>query len=192
MAMYREHGVFWKCKEPCYWCSVTKSCQLFATPWTTAHQTPLSFTVSWSLFKFTYIESVIPSNPLSPPLPFSFSLSQNQGLFHWPGLHIGWSKYWSFGINPSNEWSGLISFRVDWFDLPAVQGTLMSLLQHQNLKASILWCSAFFLVQLSYLYMTTGQTIALTIWTSVGKMMSLLFSMLTKSVIASFQGASIF
>ena len=99
-------------------------------------------------------------------------------------LHIMWPKYWSFGFNisPSNEHPGLISFRMDWLDLLVVHGTLKSLRQHHSLKASILWCSAFFMVQLSHPYMTTGKTIALTIWTFVGKVMSLLFNML--SVIA--------
>ena len=101
-------------------------------------------------------------------------------------LHIRWPKYWSFNfsISPSNEYSGLISFRMDWLDLLAVQGTLKSLLQHHSSKASILLCSAFFIVQLSYPYMTTGKTIALTRWTFVDKVMSLLFNMLSRLVIA--------
>jgi len=101
-------------------------------------------------------------------------------------LHIRWSKYWSFSfsISSSNEYSGLISFRMDWLDLLAVQGTLKSLLQHHSSKASIIWCSAFFVVQLSHPYMTTGKTIALTGWTFVGKVMSLLFKMLSMLVIA--------
>ena len=101
-------------------------------------------------------------------------------------LHIRWPKYWSFrfSISPSNEYSGLISFRMDWFELLAVQETLKSLLQHHNSKASILWCSAFFIVQLSHPYMTTGKTIALIRWTFVGKVMSLLFNMLSRLVIA--------
>ena len=95
------------------------------------------------------------------------------------------SQYWSFSfsISPSNEYSGLISFRMDWFDLPVVQGTLKSLLQHHNSKALILWCSTFFMIQLSHVYMTIGKTIALTRWTFVGKVMSLLFNMLSRSVI---------
>ena len=98
-------------------------------------------------------------------------------------IHTRWPKYWSFSFNisPSNEYSGLISFRVDWFDLLAVQGTLKSLLQHHNLKASILWCSAFSMVQLSHPYMTTGKTTALTVWTFVSKVMSLLFNTLSRS-----------
>ena len=99
-------------------------------------------------------------------------------------LHIRWPKDWSFSFNPSSEYSRLISFRIEWFDLLAVQGTLKSLLQHHSLKASILWHSAFFMVQLSHPYMTTGKTIALTIWTFVGKMMFLLFNMLSRLVIA--------
>ena len=98
-------------------------------------------------------------------------------------LHIRWPKYWSFSICPSNDYSGLISFRMDWLDLLAVQGTLKSLLQHHSLKASILWCSAFFIVQFSHPYMTTGKTIALTRWTFVGKVMSLLFNILSRLVI---------
>ena len=109
-------------------------------------------------------------------------------------LRIRWPKYWSFNFNisPSNEHAGLISFRMDGLDLLAVQGTLKSLLQQHSSKASILWCSAFFIVQLSYPYMTTGKTIALTRWTFVGKVMSLLLNMLSKLVITSFQGVSIF
>ena len=110
--------------------------------------------------------------------------------------HIRWPKYWSFSfsISPSNEYSGLISFRMDWLDLLAVQGTLKSLLQHHNSKASVLQCSAFFIVQLSIQNpcMTTGKTIALTRWTFVGKVMSLLFNMLSRLVIIFFQGASVF
>ena len=102
-----------------------------------------------------------------------------------PVLHIRWPKYWScFSISPSNEYSGLISFRIDWFDLLAVQGTLKSVLQHHKLKASVLRCSAFFMVQLSHPYMTTGETTALTIPIFVGKVMSLLFNILSRFVIA--------
>ena len=135
------------------------------------------------------IESVMSSNHfilchpiLLPPSIFpSIRVFSNESA-----LHIRWSNYWSFNfsISPSNEHPGLISFRVDWLDLLAVQGTLKSLLQHCNLKASILWCSAFFIVQLSHPYMTTGKTIALNRWTFVGKVMSLLFNMLSKLVIA--------
>ena len=109
-------------------------------------------------------------------------------------LHIRWPTYWSFSFNfsPSNEYSGLISFRIDWFDLLAVQGTHKSLLQHHSSKASILWHSAFFIVQLSHPYMTTGKAIALTKWTFVGKVISLLFNMLSSLVMFFFQGVSIF
>ena len=131
-------------------------------------------------------DAIEPSHPLLPPSPPALSLSQHQGLSSELTLGIRWPKYWSFSfsINPSNEYSGLISFRIDWFDLPAVQGTLKSLLQHPSSKASILWCSAFFMIQLSHLYMTTGKTIALTVWTFVGKVMSLLFYLLSMFVIA--------
>ena len=106
-------------------------------------------------------------------------------------LHIKWPKYWNFSFSPSNEYSEWISFRMDWFDPLAVRGTLKSLLQHHNSKVYILWCLAFFIVQLSLPYMTTGKIIALR-WTFVGKVMSLLFSMLSRLVIAFFQGASVF
>ena len=116
------------------------------------------------------------SHALSFPSPPVLNLSQHQGLFQWV-LPIRWPKYWSFSfsISPSNEYSGLISFRMDWFDLLAVQGTLKSLLQHHSSNASILWCSTLFMVQLSHSYMTTGKTIVLTRWTFVGKVTSLLF-----------------
>ena len=116
---------------------------------------------------------------LLPPLIFpSISVFSNESVFH-----IRWPKYWrfSFSISPSNECSGLISFRIDWLDLLAVHGTLKSLLQHHSSKASILWHSAFFIVQLSHPYMTTGKTIALTRRTFVGKVMSLLFNMLSRA-----------
>ena len=112
-------------------------------------------------------DAIQPSHPLSPPSSPALNLSQHQGLFSESTLCIKWPKYWSFSfsISPSNEYSGLISFRIDWLDLLAVQGTLKSLLQHHSSKASILWHSAFFIVQLSHLYVTTWKTIALTIWT---------------------------
>ena len=127
----------------------------------------------------------MPSHPLSPPSP-ALNFSLHQRFSSESALHIRWPKYWifSFSISPSSEYSGLISFRIDWFDLLAFQGTLKSVLQHQNLKTSILWHSAFFMVQLSHLYMTTGKIIALTIQTFVSKMMSLLFNMLSRFVIA--------
>ena len=109
-------------------------------------------------------------------------------------LHIRWPKYWSFSfsISPANEYVGLISFRMDWLDLLVVQGTLKSLLQHHSSKASILWHSVFFMIQLSYPYMTTGKTIALTRWAFVSKVMSLLFNILSRLVILFFQGTSVF
>ena len=115
-------------------------------------------------------------------------------FFSESALHIRWPKYWSFSfsISPSSDYSGFISFRMDWVDLLAVQGTLKSLLQHHSVKASILQCLAFFMVQLSHPYMTTGKIIALTIWTFISKMMSLLFNMLSRLVIAFFQGESVF
>ena len=123
-----------------------------------------------------------PSHPLSSPSPPVFNLSQNQVFSNESILYIRWPKYWSFSfsISPSNENLGLISFRIDWFDCLAVQGTLKSLLQHHSSKASVLWCSAFSMVQLSHLYMTTGKTIALTRRTFVGKVTSLRFNMLSR------------
>ena len=138
--------------------------------------------------------AIQPSHPLLSPSPPAFNLSQHQDLFQGVSLRIRWPKYWSFSlsISPSNEYSGLISFRMDWFDLLAVQGTLKSLLQHHNLKESFLWHSAFFMVQLSHPYMTTGKAIALTRWTFVGKVMSLLFNMLSRLVIVFLPRLSIF
>ena len=147
------------------------------TPWTAARQNSLFFTVSWSLLKLKSIELVMQFNHLIlchpllllPPIFPSIRVFSNE-----LALCIKYPKYWcfSFSIYPSNEYSGLISFRIDWFDLLAVQGTLKSLLGHQNSKASVLWSSAFFMIQLSHLYMTTRKTIALTIWTFVGKVKS--------------------
>ena len=124
-------------------------------------------------------DAIQPSHPLSSASPPAFSLSQHQGLFKWVSSSHKLAKYWSFSISPSNEHSGLISFRMDWLDLLAVQGTPKSLLQHHSSKASILWPSAFFTIQLSHPYMTTGKTIALTRQTFVDKVMSLLFNMLS-------------
>ena len=135
------------------------------------------------------IESVMPSNHLilCRPLLLLSSVFPSIRVFSSKSLlHIRWPKYWSFSFNisPSNDYSGLIFFKMDWLDLLALQGTLKSLLQHHSSKASILWCSAFFLVQLSHPYMTIGKTIALTRWTFVGKVMSLLLNMLSRLVIA--------
>ena len=152
------------------------------TPWTAAYQASLSIANSWSLPKLISIELVMPSNCLifCCPLLLLPSISPSIRVFSNESvLHIRWPKSWtfSFNISPSNEHSGLISFRMDWLDLLIVQRTLKSLLQHHTLKASILRCSAFIIVQLSHPYMTTGKTIALTRWTFVGKVMSLLFNM---------------
>ena len=160
---------------------------LFATPWTAACQASLSITNSRSLLKFMSIKSVISSNHLilCCPLLLLPSIFPSIRVFsNVSVLCIRWTKYWnfSFSISPYNEYSGLISFRIDRFDL-AVQGTL-SLLQHHSSKASILWCSAFFIVQLSHPYMTIGKTIALTRWTFVDKVMSLLFNILSRLIIA--------
>ena len=154
--------------------------QLFAAPWTAARQASLSFTISWSLLRLMSIESVMPSNHLIlccslllPSVFPSIRVFPNESA-----LYIRWSKYWSFSfsISPSSEYSELISFRIDWFGLLAIQRTLKSLLQHHNLKASIIWHSAFFMVQLSHLYMTTEETMALAVQTFVSKVMSLLFN----------------
>ena len=150
------------------------------TPWTAARQASLSITNSRSLLKLISIGSVMPSNRLilCHPLLLLPSVFPSIRVFSSESfLRIRWPKDWSFSysICPSSKYSGLISFRVDWLDLLAVQGTLKSLLQHHSSKASILWLSAFFIVQLSHPYMTTGRTIALTTWTFVGKVMSLLF-----------------
>ena len=155
------------------------------SPWTAAHKASLSITNSQS---FLSIESVMPSNHLilCHPLLFQPSIFPSMRVFsNVSVLCIRWPKYWSFSISisPSNEYLGLISFRMDWLDLPAIQGTLKSLLQHHSLKASILQHSAFFIVQLSHPYMTTGKTITLTRWIFIGKVMSLLFNMLSRLVI---------
>ena len=139
------------------------------TPGTIACQASLSFTTSQSLLKLMSIELVMPSNHLilcCPLLLLPSIFPSIRVFFSESVLHFRWAKYWSFSISPSNEYSGLISFRIDWFD---VQGTLKSLLQHHSSKASVLWHSAFFMVQLSHPYMTTGKTIALTVWTFVRK-----------------------
>ena len=158
------------------------------TPLTAAHQASLFFTISWSVLKLTSIESLMPSNHLvlcHPHLLLPSVFPSIRVFSNESALHIRWPKYWcfSFTISHSSEYSGLISFRTDWCDLLAVQGTLKSLLQHHSEKASILWHSAFFMVQLSHLYLTTGKTTALTIWTFVGKVMSLLFNTWSRSVI---------
>ena len=143
------------------------------TPWTAAKQASLSITNSWSLLKLMSIESVMPSNHLI--LCHSFLLQPSILLQNWS---------FSFSINPFNEYSSLISFRIDWLDLLAVHRTLKSLLQHHSSETSILRCSAFFMVQLPHSYTTTGKTIALTRWTFIGKVMSLLFNILSRLVTA--------
>ena len=161
---------------------------LFATPWTAACQASLSITNSQSLLKLMSIGLVMPPNHviLCCPLLLPPSIIPRiRVLSNESALHIRWPKYWSFSfsISPSNEYSGLISFRMDWLDLLAIQGTCKSLLQHHSSKATILQCSAFFIVQLSHPYMTTGKTIPLTRRTFVGKVMSLLFNMLSRLAI---------
>ena len=163
--------------------------RLFETPWTAACQASLSITNSWSLLRLVSIKLVMPSNhlischplPLLPSIFSSIRVFSNESV-----LRISWPKYWSFSfsISPSNEHSGLISFRTDWLDLLAVQGTLKSLLQHHSSKASILQHSDFFIVQLSNPHMTKEKTIALTRWTFVSKVTSLLFNVLSRLVIA--------
>ena len=162
--------------------------QLFAIPWTVAHQASLSSTVCWSLLKLMSIELVIPSNHLIlyHSLFFLPSIFPSIRVFSSElPLYIRWPKYWSFSfnINP-NEYSALINFRIDWVDLILVQGTLECYLQHHNSKTSILWHSAFCMVRLSHPYMTTGKTLASIIWNFVGKVMSLLFSTLSRFVMA--------
>ena len=168
--------------------SVAQSCPTLSTPWTAARQDSLSNTSFQSLLKLMFIELVMPSSCLIlchplfllPPIPPSIRVFSNELT-----LLMSWPKYWSFSfsISPSNEYSGLIFLKTDWWDLLAVRGTLRSLLQHHSSKASILWCSAFFIVQLSHPYMTTGKTIALTRWTFVSKVMSVLFNMLSRLII---------
>ena len=168
--------------------SVAQSCPTLWPPWTAARQASLFITNSLSLLKLMSLESVMPSNHLilccllllPPSIIPSIRVFSNESV-----LHIRWPEYWSFSfsISLSNEYSGLISFRLDWLDLLAVQGTLKSHLQHHSSKASILQRSAFFIVQLSHPYMTIGKIIALTGWTFVGKVISLLFNMLSRLVI---------
>ena len=168
--------------------SVAQSCPTLCDPMNAARQASLSITNSQSSPKLMCIKSVMPSSHLIlchpllllPPIPPSIRVFSNESA-----LHMRWPKYWSFSFNisPSSEHPGLVSFRMDWLDLLAVQGTLKSLLQHHSSKASILWLSAFFTVQLSHPYMNTGKTIALTRRNFVGKVISLLFNMLSRLVI---------
>ena len=163
--------------------SVARACPILCIPWTAACQASLSITKSWCLVKLMSIESVMPSNHLIlrhpllllPSIFLSIRVFSNESV-----IYIRWPKYWSsrFSISPSNEYSGLISSRIDWLDFLAIQGTLKGLLQYHSSKASSLWHSAFFMVQLLHPYVTTGKTIDLTTWTFVGKVMFLLFNMI--------------
>ena len=181
-------GHLWHKQMSPQFSSVAQLCLTLCDPIIAACQASLSITNPQSLLKLISIESVMPSSHLIlchpllllPPIPPSIRVFSNESA-----LRMRWPKYWSFSfsISPSNEHPGLISLRMDWLDLLAVQGTLKSLLQHHSSKASIFWCSAFFTVQLSHPYMTTGKTIALTRRTFVGKVMSLLFNMLSRLVI---------
>ena len=178
----------WSTQRICFCCSVTKSRPTLCNPMKLQHTrlpcpllSPGVCSDSRPLNQWCYLAISSSATPFS----FVFSLSQHQGLFsNESALHFTWPQCWSFSISPSNEYSGLIPFRIDWFDLLAVQGALKSLLQHHSLKASILRHSTFFRVQLAHLYTTTGKTIFLTIQTFVGKVMSLLFNMLSRFVIA--------
>ena len=185
MKLHLWHALHFLNIWSCCCCSVTQSCPPLRP---TALQTSLSFTISRSLLKLMPIESVMPSNHLIlchsllllPSIFPSIRVFSNESP-----LRIRWPKYWSFSFNisPSNEYSGLISLRIDCLDLLAVQGTLKSLLQHHSSKVSIFWHSAFFIAHLSHPYMTTGKTVALTRWTFVGKVISLLFNILSRLVI---------
>ena len=169
-----------------YCCSVAKLC---LTLWPAAHQTSLSFTISQSVLKLRSVELVIPSNHLilCCPLLFLASIIPSIRVFsNESALCIRWPQYWSFcfSISLFSEYSGLISFRIDWFDLLVVQGALKNLFQHHSSKESIFWCLASFMYQISHLYMTIGKIIPLTRWTFVSKVMSLLFNILYRFVIA--------
>ena len=188
--LFKAHHLVWQWECYILFSSVQSLSRvwLFATSWITARQASLSITNSWSSFKPMSIELVMPSSRLilcRPlllllPIPPSIRVFSNEST-----LRMRWPKYWSFSFNiiPSNEHPGLISFRMDWLDLLAVQGTLKSLLQHHSSKAWILQCSAFFTVQLLHPYMTTRKTIPLTKWTFVSKVISLLFNILSRLVI---------
>ena len=172
----------------CYCCSVANSCLTLWKPMTATHQASLSFTTFQSLLKFTSIELMMPSNYLilCHPLLLLPSIFPSIRFFsNESPLCSSWPKYWnfSFSISPSNEYSWLISYRIDWLDLLAVQGALKSLLQHHSSKASILQRSAFLMIQFLHLYMTTGKTIALIIWTFVSKVISLPFNAVSRFII---------
>ena len=185
-----QTGILWKITVGWKFSSVQSlsHVQLFVTTRTAARQASLSITNSRNLLKLMSIWLLMPSNNLILCHPLLLPPSIFPGIRVFSNesfLRIRWPKYWSFSfsVSPSNEYSGLISFRMDWLDLLAFQGTLKSLLQHHSSKGSVFQCSAFFIVQFSHLYMTTGKTIALTRWTFVGKVMSLLFNMLSMLVI---------
>ena len=183
-----RHSNFLLCPQTCSSVQLLSRVLLFATPWTAAWHASLSITNCQNLPKPSTIKSVMPSNHLTlcyPLLLLSSIFPSIRVFTNESALRIRWPKYWSFSFNisPSKEHPGLISFRMDWLDLLVVQGTLKSLLQHHSSKASILQHSAFFIVQLSHPYMTTGKTIAMTRWTFVGKVMSLIFNILSRLVI---------
>ena len=178
-------------------CYVVVIVQLLSRVWLWPHslwraaarQASLHYLLEFAQIHVHWVgDAIQPSHPLLPLSPPALN------LYQWVVLCIRWPKYWSWSFSPSNEYSGLISFRIDWFDLFSVQGMLKSLLQHHHSSkaSSILWHSAFFIVQLSHLYMTIGKTIALTIWTFVSKVMSLLFNMLSRFAIAFLPRRSIF
>ena len=182
-------AVHWACCICVCYCSVAKSCPTLSAPINCSTPGFLVLYYFLEFFKFMSIESKLPPNHVilcCPLLLFPSVFPSIRVLSNESPLHIRWPVYWSFNfsISPSSECSGLISFRIDWFDLLAVWGTLKSLLQHHSSKTSILRCSAFFMVQLSHPYMSTGKTIALTIWTIVGKAISLLFNMLSRFITA--------
>ena len=175
------------CLSLCCCYSIANSCLTPCDPMDCSSQASLSFIISWSLLKPMSMESVMSSRHLILCRPLLLLPSVFPGIRVFPNesaLHVRWPKYWSFSISLSSEYSGLISFRIHWFDLIAVQGTLESLLQHHNSKASILRRSAFFMVQLSHLYMTTGKYTALTIQTFDSKVMSLHFNKLSRFILA--------
>ena len=182
--IYKYIYIFPSCHILPHCCSVTQLCPILGNPMDCSKP---GISISWSLFKHMSIESMMPSSHfiLCCLLLVLLSIFRNIRVFsNASTLHIRWPRYWNFSISPSNKYSGLISFKIDWFDPFAVQGSLKNLLQHHNSKASILWLSAFFTVQLSHPYMTTGKAIALTRQTFVGKVISLHFNMLSRFVIA--------
>ena len=187
------HGDF----QVYYCCSVAQSCLPLCDPWTAARQAPLSFTISWSLLKLMSIESVMPSNHLILSLLLLLlpSIFPSIGVFSSESaLRIKWPEYWSFSFSPSSEYSGLISFRIEWFDLPAAQGTLKSLLQHHSLKTSVLQCSVFFFMvqfshQVYYLLLLFCVFILLNFETLILKPQLKILTYLLKKIIVIYSGA---